>query len=385
MAFSTVLELTGRTQAAVIAAVYLLFDVGMLTLNQYILLDPLLLCFMTASVWGMVKVSASTRRGRSFRLDWWAWLLFTGTALACTISVKFVGLFVVLLVGMHTASDLYEALGDMRLPVGHTVRQFGARALALIVWPVCLYALFFYVHLATLSHSGNGDGFYSSAFQSRLIGNSLHNASMPRQVAYGSAVTLKNHKTGGGYLHSHSHLYPKEAGGARQQQITTYTHKDENNRWLVKAYNRELDEDASGGGGGVLELLRHGDLVRLEHTQTRRNLHAHREPAPLTKKHYQVTGYGENGTGDANDIWRVLIVGEPDAAVAAARGETTAPVLTVTSQLRFVHYLQNCALTASGKQLAKWGFEQQEVSCNPNVRDPSAVWNVEDNVFEKCE
>lgn len=28
-------------------------------------------------------------------------------------------------------------------------------------------------------HSGNGDGFYSSAFQSQLEGNSLYNASMP--------------------------------------------------------------------------------------------------------------------------------------------------------------------------------------------------------------
>lgn len=28
-------------------------------------------------------------------------------------------------------------------------------------------------------NSGPGDGFFSSAFQSRLIGNNLHNASMP--------------------------------------------------------------------------------------------------------------------------------------------------------------------------------------------------------------
>ena len=40
-------------------------------------------------------------------------------------------------------------------------------------------------------------------------------------------------------------------------------------------------------------LLKHGDLVRLEHKTTGRNLHSHREPAPLTKKHLQVTGYGE--------------------------------------------------------------------------------------------
>lgn len=98
------------------------------------------------------------------------------------------------------------------------VKQFIGRAMTLIVWPVILYMIFFYIHLEVLNHSGNGDGFYSSAFQSQLIGNSLHNVTMPRQVAYGSRVTLKNHKTGGGYLHSHYHLYPKGAG-VRQQQV----------------------------------------------------------------------------------------------------------------------------------------------------------------------
>lgn len=50
-------------------------------------------------------------------------------------------------------------------------------------------------------------------------------------------------------------------------------------------------------------------MVRLEHIATRRNLHAHKEQAPITRKQYQVTGYGENGTGDANDIWRIVIQG----------------------------------------------------------------------------
>jgi dolichyl-phosphate-mannose-protein mannosyltransferase len=155
----------------------------------------------------------------------------------------------------------------------------------LILWPTFLYVLFFYIHLAILNRSGNGDGFYSSAFQSRLIGNSLYNASMPRQVAYGAQITFKNHKTGGGYLHSHFHLYPK-GFGAKQQQVTTYTHKDENNKWMIKPYNREVSTE-------TVQIVRHGDFVRLEHIQTRRNLHSHREQAPLTKKHYQVTGYGE--------------------------------------------------------------------------------------------
>lgn len=52
------------------------------------------------------------------------------------------------------------------------------------------------------------------------------------ELAYGAEITLKNARTGGGYLHSHIHLYP-EGTGARQQQITTYSHKDYNNKWFV--------------------------------------------------------------------------------------------------------------------------------------------------------
>lgn len=81
----------------------------------------------------------------------------------------------------------------------------------------------------------------------------------------------------------------------------------------------------------------------------------------------------QGGLGDANDIWKIMVVG----------GRENETVLTVTSELVFIHYLQHCALTASGQQLPKWGFEQQEVSCNPNLRDKNAHWNVEDNVFAK--
>lgn len=60
-------------------------------------------------------------------------------------------------------------------------------------------------------------------------------------------------------------------------------------------------------------------------------------------------------------------------------------ILTVTTRFMLVHYLQNCALTTSGKQLPKWAYDQQEVSCNPNIRDKNAFWNVEENVYEKRE
>ncbi|XP_030754503.1 protein O-mannosyl-transferase 2 isoform X2 [Sitophilus oryzae] len=360
MTFLTVEQMTSSPTAALFSSLLVLFDVGLITLTQYILLDPLLLCFMMGAILGAVKVSYNTE---DFSVKWWTWLIFTGIMLACCMSVKFVGLFVVLLVGLVTIADLWNCLGDMTRPVADTIKHFFARAFSLIILPICLYTIFFYIHLKVLNRSGSGDGFYSSAFQSQLIGNSLYNASMPYQVAYGAVVTLKNHRTGGGYLHSHFHLYP-EGMGARQQQITTYTHKDDNNKWLIKKYNTEEID-------GV-EIVRSGDLIRLEHVATKRNIHSHKEHAPITKKHYQVTGYGENGVGDANDVWRVIVQDAKDGT------EITA----VKSKLKFVHYLQSCVLTTSGKQLPKWAYEQQEVSCNPNLRDPNGLWNVEENIFD---
>lgn len=87
----------------------------MITLNQYILLDPLLLFFMTGSLWGMVKVLKHTLLGNSYSSQWWFWLFLTGTMLSCTISVKFVGLFVILLVGLNTIEQLWFILGDLKI------------------------------------------------------------------------------------------------------------------------------------------------------------------------------------------------------------------------------------------------------------------------------
>lgn len=81
----------------------------------------------------------------------------------------------------------------------------------------------------------------------------------------------------------------------------------------------------------------------------------------------------QNGTGDANDIWKIFLVGGKDGD----------EVETVTSKFILVHYLQSCALVSTGKQLPSWAYEQQEVSCSQNVRDKNGYWNVEDNKYKR--
>ena len=359
--FVAVFDLSKSFKSAVTASCLLIFDVGFITLSQYILLDPLLIFFISGSFMAYVKVL--TRKESSS----WTFLIFwsamTGLFLSAAVSVKFVGLFVVTVVGLMTIVDLWTLLG-LEEDINQVVKHFFLRVVTLIVFPILLYMLFFSIHLTVLSKSGSGDGFFSSQFQASLEGNSLFNASMPRQVAYGAQVSLKNIGNNG-YLHSHWHLFP-EGVGSRQQQITGYSHKDENNKWIIKKFDEEYKEDEA------VQVVRDGDLIRLTHVMTGRNLHSHKIAAPITKKDLQVTGYGENGTGDANDVWRVQI----------KEGDV---LETLTSKFKLVHYMANCLLSVNSKQLPKWGFEQMEVSCSPNVlQDGKAVsWIIEDNFFPR--
>ncbi|XP_053700812.1 protein O-mannosyl-transferase 2 [Synchiropus splendidus] len=364
-AFQIVLDLSQSLSAALITASLLIFDTGCLTISQYILLDPILMFFIMAAV--LCTVKFNQLQHRPFCSLWWMWMLLTGVSLSGALGVKFVGLFVILLVGLNTVSDLWRLFGDLSLSLMEIFKHFLARVAALILLPLLIYVTIFALHFVVLHKSGPGDGFFSSAFQSRLIGNNLHNASMPEYLAYGSTITVKNLQIAGGYLHSHWHLYP-EGVGAKQQQVTAYLHKDYNNLWLV--HRPSGNDDPSG----VPELVRHGDIIKLEHKETTRSLHSHLHEAPLTKKHFQVTGYGINGTGDKNDLWQIQVSG----------GQKGDLVKVLRSKVRFLHKASGCVLFSSGKTLPKWGWEQVEVTCSPYLKETlSSQWNIEDHINPK--
>ncbi|XP_074886193.1 protein O-mannosyl-transferase 2 isoform X1 [Buteo buteo] len=368
-AYLTVLELSKSLPAALLTACILIFDTGCITLSQYILLDPILMFFLMGAVLSMVKSNSCA--DRPFSASWWLWLSLTGVNLAGATGVKFVGLFVVLLVGLNTIYDLWDLLGNLSLSLVMFGKHLLARVLCLILLPLALYTAMFAVHFTVLNKSGPGDGFFSSAFQSQLIGNNLHNVSVPEHLAYGSVVTMKNLRMAGGYLHSHWHLYP-EGIGARQQQVTAYLHKDSNNLWIIKKHDSDTADPSAPSS--PVEFVRHGDIIRLEHKETSRNLHSHQHEAPLTRKHFQVTGYGINGTGDSNDFWRIEVVGR----------KTGKLIKVLRSQVRLTHVATGCILGSSGKTLPKWGWEQVEVTCTPYLKEtPNSLWNFEDHINPK--
>lgn len=62
LSYLTTWEMTGSTSASTLAAALVLFDVGLVTLTQYILLDPILLFFISASVYSSIKFYSCRER-----------------------------------------------------------------------------------------------------------------------------------------------------------------------------------------------------------------------------------------------------------------------------------------------------------------------------------
>ena len=369
--FLTIWTLTRSLSAASMSAMLLIFDGGFATLNRYILLDPLLIFFMTGSVLTHVRFRALPP-SQSFSAEWWTYLSLTGAMLVSTFSVKFVGLFIILYVGVNTAYDLWSIFGDVANSLQTFVKHLLARCLCLIAVPILLYVSFYFIHFRLLTKTGQGNAHYGARFQMTLEDNEFKDAEFNKYVEFGSVITLKaSFNFPCAYLHSHHQEYPEGlTKGEAQQMVTNYVHRDDNNHFLVKRW-------AGDNKTGEDNFVRHGDLVILEHVNTRRNLHSHNTRALVAKNHYQVTGYGEEGVGDDNDVWRIEVEG----------GRQGDRIETLVSVIRVRHHFLKCLLSCTLESLpVEWGFHQHEVACSPWQRQTNemkgmrrSTWVVEEN------
>lgn len=339
-----------------------LFDIGWLCISRFILLDSMLLFFTFTTTLGLVKFH--NQRHDPFGDDWWIWLIFTGLNIGCVCSVKWVGMFVTALVGIYTIEDLWAKFGDLRMSIRTYIKHWIARIVCLIVIPFLVYALCFKIHFMILDRSGPGDAQMSSLFQAHLRGNDFANS--PLDIAYGSKLTLKNYGYGGGLLHSHVQTFPT---GSQQQQVTCYHYKDNNNDWIVTPpWGGEFDEEE-------LRYLKDGDVMRLVHASTGRNLHSHSIAAPVTKEAWEVSGYGNGSIGDTKDHWVVEIVDD----TSRSKKDSDGKVHALTTRMRLRHKDLGCYLRAANSILPQWGFKQVEVTCTKdnNPKDVHTYWNVE--------
>ncbi|KAL5336161.1 Dolichyl-phosphate-mannose-protein mannosyltransferase-domain-containing protein [Aspergillus crustosus] len=368
LAYWTARELGFRRATVWLVSLMVLFENSYATISRFILLDSMLLCFTFTTTFCWAKFHRLQHT--SFSVKWFTWLLLTGVSIGCVCSVKWVGLFCTALVGLYTIEDLWNKFGDLKMSEVTLAKHLTARVVGLILVPALVYIFSFYVHFMILENSGPGDAQMSSLFQANLRGTQVGKDS-PLEIAFGSKATLKNMGYGGGLLHSHVQTYPE---GSTQQQVTCYHHKDANNDWFIYPNRKGPGYDADA----PLTFIGDGDVIRLIHGQTGRNLHSHNIPAPITKSHYEVSCYGNMTIGDDKDHWKVEVVND-----VASRDRSR--IRTLTTAFRLRHPVLGCYLRAGNTNLPQWGFKQIETTCvkENKPRDVYTHWNIETHINDR--
>ncbi len=161
-------------------------------------------------------------------------------------------------------------------------------------------------------------------------------------IVYRAVIRLIHDRTGV-CLHSHNRMY-EHPGSSKQQQVTGFAGSNDDDFWIVKGPHNFPEEYKKGNS------IRHGDIIRLEHRTTRKNLHSHSNtPSPVSGQQ-EVTAFGEDGVGDTNDNWKVDI--------------ENGGVWLQGVKVRLIHQNTGAMLHShAGYNLPEIGYHQQEVTC----------------------
>lgn len=403
MAYFTALELNFSMWTTWFVSLSFALELLSLILSKFILLDSMLLCFTVSTFLCLTKLHTLNMKKKLLSLRGLVWLSLTGVSIGCVCSVKWVGLFVTVLVGFYTILDLlvkfYQAFTPLEekknrdLSVFKYLVHWFTRIVCLIIIPFIIYVTAFRVHFLVLSKSGPGDGSISTLLQASLEGNTLKNG--PRSVAYGSLVTLRSQGLSPNLLHSHPLIYPE---GSRQQQVTTYGFKDDNNEFLIE-FDMETGRDQKKFATLVFDeqhpeyilnyktLVKDGDTIRLNHKNTGCFIHTHNFPGHVSKGHLEATCYGNMDIDDEKDNWIIEVQTQDRSPHPDFQDEDDSEIHPVSTNFRLRNKVLGCYLATTGYAYPAWGFTQGEVICKKSylATDKSTWWNFEDHTNNEFE
>lgn|GEM_PF-5737092 len=173
-------------------------------------------------------------------------------------------------------------------------------------------------------------------------------------VKYSSTIILR-HVATQRTLHSQDKTFT-HPGTSGQQQITCRDRTDTNCYWIIKGRHGQAQSEVAG------QDIHCGSIIRLEHLNTRTNLHSHSGFPSAVTSQQEVTGFGSNGNGDDNDDWEVV---EISAGMA---------VWATGNAIKLRHRKTGCLLHSQADMSHyEYTHGQQEVTCNED-RNNNEWW-----------
>jgi dolichyl-phosphate-mannose--protein O-mannosyl transferase len=186
-------------------------------------------------------------------------------------------------------------------------------------------------------------------------------------VTCGSVIKIIHKETG---HHLHSHPIAWGSGSGQQSITTTGSNNDAGSLWIVK------EASTSRSSCDVGAPIKCGDLIRLEHVSTGKNLHSHLFRAPLSGNQ-EVSGFGgENAEGsDSGDNWKIIC----DSGDSYwGRGSPVSFSHADTSKYLFSSGAAKFTASNCGQGCPIMG--QNEVSAGP-ARDVKSRWETGQGIY----
>lgn len=185
---------------------------------------------------------------------------------------------------------------------------------------------------------------------------SVEGASNGKEVTYGSMIKLQHDRT---KFRLHSHEVPYGSGSG-QQSVTAFPGvEDGNSYWAVKPSSD--DESIEQG-----DVIPNGSIVRLQHMRTRKWLHSHLHPSPISGN-LEVSAFGGDDQSDTGDYWRLEIEGK-------------GKVWMQDQKVRLRHVDTNGYLHSHDKKYSRIVSGQQEV-CGMGKKNADNLWTAAEGIY----
>ncbi|KAG0273522.1 hypothetical protein BGZ95_010675 [Linnemannia exigua] len=323
------------TQAAITTAILVTFENALITQNRFMTLDAPMMLFMGYTL--LAWVNFYNHRNRPFTRGWWTWLLQTGVGLFLSSSVKWVGSFTIVTIGLCVLKYLQESRKHLYLSTRDFSKQIMALSLCLLVLPVLLYMGLYAIDFQLLSKSGLGDSWVSPQFRMTLKGHDVD--PVMADIAWQSKIHIRHANSNGGWIHSTPGEYARD--GTIDQAIQLVEWDDDLTCWQVHpsdttARDRQtknyIDREKNPNSVAFDGYIYDGDLVRLKHCYTKVALSVHSLESVGSNKSFikEVRGvqWGKElpSVQEQETIWRVELVPEgtvPGLVTAAAKQSVT--------------------------------------------------------------
>ncbi|XP_039267685.2 protein O-mannosyl-transferase 1-like [Styela clava] len=283
--FNIILSLKFSAFAALISSFLVVFDNALIVQSKLFLPDSIILCFQYLAI--CLSLSMTKQNG-----------IVTGIILGISLSLSTSSYVTWIVILYIVAEELWKIITNGNISLKSVVFSSVTYFSYVVMTPILVYILIFYLHFALLPLPGPHQQQLSPAFQASFSNSPDFKS---KTVVYGSYVTLRS-VSKKCYLTSSNKRYPVQYEDGRYssqlQMVSCTPEKEARNWWLVSLPYESASKN---------KKLHNDDQLQLIHSRTNNKLQANEAAGPLSIYKHEVCCYSEDSDLPYEPLWTIKL------------------------------------------------------------------------------